>query len=227
MGDEGIYMDYIVKIAQPFVAYKGNEINQESIISALQTKCPAGYTVKDKHIGSVVFAKVVNKRLIDFFEPLCFKCDGNEQTSILTVSGYNYNKLELASECLGYRTSNYHAYNVMTNVMYNDYGTKIFKKVGEYMDYCSVIWDERDNSVIAGVTTPNDLYTHLYYGYTEHNHEIMFSNDRTILEQLCSEVEEMPENTYMKNGELYNFNDEKIKKETKPFIRKLVKKWPR
>ena len=55
----------------------------------------------------------------------------------------------------------------------------------------------------------------------------MFSNDRTILEQLCSEVEEMPENTYMKNGELYNFNDEKIKKETKPFIRKLVKKWPR
>ena len=86
------------------------------------------------------------------------------------------------------------------------------------MNFCSVIWDEDDNSLVAGVTTPKMLYTCLYYGYTEHNHEIMFSNDRTMLEPFCVEIKEMPDNTYMKNGELYNFNDEKIVKEPKPFI---------
>ena len=98
------------------------------------------------------------------------------------------------------------------------------------MHFCSVFWDNDDNSLVAGVTTPNSSDTHLYYGYTKHNHEIMFSNDRTILEQLCSEVKEMEENTYMKNGELYNFNDEKISTEQETFItntnseEKIVKK---
>ena len=66
--------------------------------------------------------------------------------------------------------------------------------------------------MIAGVTEPNNKYTHLYYGYTSKNRELMYSNSRELLEEFCSEVIEMDNNTYMKNGVFYTLEGEKISK---------------
>ena len=209
-------MDSSGQKMQSFIAYKGNEINHESIIKALQRKFVPFYFVKSEVRDNVIFAKVGIIKDTGRIEPFYIKWPGAERTSLLTVGGYNYNKLKLACECLN--CNFLYGSETITNAMYRKYGTGLFKKISEYMNFCSVIWDEDDNSLVAGVTTPKMLYTCLYYGYTEHNHEIMFSNDRTLLEPFCVEIKEMPDNTYMKNGELYNFNDEKIVKEPKPFI---------
>ena len=59
------------------------------------------------------------------------------------------------------------------------------------MDFCLVIWDNKENSLVAAVTKANNDYTHLYYGYTKRNHEMIFSNDKNILNKFCSEIYEM------------------------------------
>ena len=95
-------------------------------------------------------------------------------------------------------------------------GPKIFDSLSHDIHFCAVAKDCM--SLIAGVTESNNLFNHLYYGYTKQNHELMFSNMQTILSHFCSEVKEMPRNTYMKNGESNNFNDEKIRQEQKTLM---------
>lgn len=91
------------------------------------------------------------------------------------------------------------------------------------MHFCSVIYDNNSEDIIAGVTEPNSKYTHLYYGYTKRNNEIMFSNDADILQQFCEEVHEMDENTYMKNGELFTIDGDKVEKGKDPVLIKKTK----
>ena len=95
-------------------------------------------------------------------------------------------------------------------------GPKIFASLSHDIHFCAVAKDCM--SLIAGVTESNNLFNHLYYGYTKQNHELMFSNMQTILSHFCSEVKEMPRNTYMKNGESNNFNGEKIRQEQKTLM---------
>jgi len=47
------------------------------------------------------------------------------------------------------------------------------------------------------------------------NNEIMFSNNKEILEEFCKTIEKMPENTYMEDGQLYTLDGEKIVEEQK------------
>lgn len=76
----------------------------------------------------------------------------------------------------------------------------MFKDLNTYMHFCSVIWDKNKNCMIAGVTEPNSEYIHLYYRYTKKNHKWMFSNNEEILKKFCDEIQEMPNNSYMKDG---------------------------
>lgn len=82
--------------------------------------------------------------------------------------------------------------------------------LADRMDFCSVIWDGRSKELIAGVTEGSERYSQLFYGYTKENQEIMFSNDENVLKTFCDEIHKMDSNTYMKNGELYTINGEKI-----------------
>lgn len=91
------------------------------------------------------------------------------------------------------------------------------------MHFCSIIYDSNRGSIVAGVTEPNSKYTHLYYGYTKMNHELMFSNDENTLKQFCDEVYEMDENTYMKDGELFTLDGEKYEKDKNPALIKKTK----
>ena len=188
-----------------FVAYEGVEIDPSSIYTVLGKEWGYGVELRTEIKDNLLFIET-------FADPILIG-------SNLFVKAYNLAELSEVCRLLNFDFSVniYNASRIMCKLQ-SKYKTSFFKKFGRNMHFCSVFWDNDDNSLVAGVTTPNSSDTHLYYGYTKHNHEIMFSNDRTILEQLCSEVKEMEENTYMKNGELYNFNDEKISKEQKAFI---------
>lgn len=188
-----------------FAAYEGVEIDHSSIYTALGKEWGYGVELHTEIKGNLLFIETG-------VEPILIG-------SNLFVKAYNLDELSKVCRLLNFEFSvnMYNASRIMCKLQ-SKYKTSFFKKFGKDMHFCSVFWDKDDNSLVAGVTTPNSSDTHLYYGYTKHNHEIMFSNDRTILKQFCREVKEMEENTYMKNGELYNFNDEKISKEQKTFI---------
>lgn len=186
-----------------FIAYKGNEYNSGEILRALMGICPMDYAVYNDNRDDCVFAKI-GINIPDDNEPYY-----NSEDDILTVSGYNIEELERTIKVFKY---DYHCSSLshlFLNFMYVDYKTKIFKELANYMSFCSVILDGDDN-IIAGVTEPNGKYTHLYYGYTKKKRELMFSNDEKILMNFCDEIHEMPNNTYMKNGILYDLYGEKL-----------------
>lgn len=205
------------EMEKKFIAYEGVEIDPSSIYTVLGKEWGYGVELRTETMDNLLFIETGA-------EPILIG-------SNLFVKAYNLAELSEVCRLLNFDFSVniYNASRIMCKLQ-SKYKTSFFKKFGRNMHFCSVFWDNDDNSLVAGVTTPNSSDTHLYYGYTEHNHEIMFSNDRTILKSFCREVKEMEENTYMKNGELYNFNDEKISTEQKTFItntnseEKIVKK---
>lgn len=205
------------KSGQIFIAYKGNEIRRNEIQNALERRCPSNYTVNYKTGGNLIFAKVVYNNNTEDRDP-----HWNSDSGILTVNGYNQDEIERAIRNFSsYGIDDSDRYQRITNFMYIDYKANMFRKLGEYMHFCSVVWDRNSDSIIAGVTEPNSEYTHLYYGYTKQNYELILSNDETILEQFCDEITEMQENTYMQNGELFTLDGEKVERgKNTPLIKK-------
>ncbi len=205
------------KSGQYFIAYKGKEFSYEDIINALKEKCPSGYTVNFKTVDNSIFAKIVYDTYVEDRDPNWYRDRG-----ILTVNGYNQNEITSAKiHFNNYGINDSDRYHCLITYMYDDYQTDIFKKLSTYMHFCSVIWDRDSNTMVAGVTEPDCQYTHLYYGYTKQNQELIFSNNENILEEFCDEITEMQENTYMKNGELYTLDGEKIDiDKTTPLITK-------
>lgn len=218
-------MEISEKSGQIFIAYYGIEINNNSITSALTRKCPSNYTVNYKYrlspYGSdLIFAKIVYNRYREDRDP-----HWDDDTGILTVNGYNQIEIESANMHFSeYAINDADRYQRLTNHLYADFQEEMFLKLKKYMHFCSVVWDDHTHELIAGVTEPNDnKYTHLYYGYTRRENEIMFSNDKDILSEFCEDIEEMPSNTYMKNGEFYTLEGEKIQKSGTPTLIKSNK----
>lgn len=200
-----------------FIAYKGREYDEDDIVSKLRQACPSCYTVKSytRSEQGVVFAKIVYDNYTQDRDPYY-----NSQTKIMTVSGYNQQEI---SRAVGYYSrygiDDSDRYHILINKLYKDSEENVFRKLSEYMDFCTVIWDERTKELIAGVTDSESQYTSLFYGPTKRNGELMFSNDENILRYFCSEVKQMEPNTYMKNGSLFKITGEKIDS-SDPLIKK-------
>lgn len=154
------------KSGQIFIAYKGIEFSAFDITKALERRCPSNYTVNYKTGDDLIFAKVVYSNYVSDRDP-----HWDSESGILTVNGYNQYEIERAVRNFSnYGIDDEDRYQRITNFMYRDYKTTMFKKLSEYMHFCSVILDNNSGSLVAGVTEPNDEYTHLYYGYTKENH---------------------------------------------------------
>lgn len=189
-------MEKIEKGGQVFIAYIGTEFKKGDIECALNKICPMYYDVNSIVEDDLIFAKILKYEYAEDKEPYWNSHDG-----ILSVNGYNQDEIERAvTNFSNYDIHIYDKCHRITNFMYNHYNTKMFKMLSDYMHFCSVIYDQNNDSIIAGVTEPNNEYTHLYYGYTIKNRELMFSNDENVLGEFCDEIIEMPENTYMENG---------------------------
>lgn len=202
-------MEYSEKTGKWFVAYKGVDINLNDITNALKRICPNSYTVRTKTGNNLNFSKIVYASYEDDRDP-----HWDNDSGILTVNGYIQSEIQAAVRTYSkYNINDEDRYQRLTNYMYREYGTNIFNKLKEYMHFCTVIWDRNTNSLIAGVSEPANDFTHLYYGYTGRNHEVMFSNNEELLKQFCDEVKEMENNTYMKNGVLFTLDGTEIKED--------------
>ena len=205
-------MENTEKSGQIFIAYKGQEYEKDDIYSALYRICPTNYAVKRISDNNLIFAKIVYNSYTEDRDP-----HYNSRTGILSVNGYNQNEVERACrKFLKYGIAVSDRYQRITNCLYADSRENMFKELSQYMHFCSVIYDSNSKDIIAGVTEPNSKYTHLYYGYTKRDREIMFSNDASILLQFCDEVHEMDKNTYMKNGELFTLDGVKVEQDKEP-----------
>lgn len=196
------------KSGRTFIAYKGTEYSCHDIIARLNRECPSGYTIKSstRSDDDVIFAKVVYDNYKDDRDPYY-----NAQTGILSVNGYDQDEITRAvREYSSYEISDSDRYHTLINKLYRECGERVFSRLAGRMGFCSAIWDNRNKNLVAGVTEGNNKYTQLYYGYTKNNEELMFSNDENVLRDFCSEVKLMDKNTYMKNGELYTIDGEKI-----------------
>lgn len=203
-------MEYGEKAGQWFIAYMGHEIDKGDILNVLRRACQNDYAVNRKVIDDLIFAKIVYGTYLEDRDPYW-----NSENGIFTVNGYDQLEIKNANRTFSkYNISDEDRYQRLTNYVYGDYGTDMFKTLGEHMNFCSVIWNRADNSIVAGVTEPKGQYTHLYYGYTRRNHEIMFSNNQEIIKQFCENVMEMEHNTYMKNGEIFTLDGKPFKKGT-------------
>lgn len=198
-------MEEYERSGQIFVAYKGNEINLNDIAQKLEEKNSSyNYVVKKITKNNVLFAKIIYKTYPEDRDP-------HFEESIITVNGYNQSEIVKAVENLKYSTCDEDRMQRLTNYLYREYNTDMFKKLKQQrMHFCTAVYDGRTDELVAGVTLPNNEYTHLYYGYTPENKEIMFSNSKEFLEYFCDGVHEMEENTYFKNGNFYTLAGKKI-----------------
>ncbi len=210
-------MEEYEKSGKIFIAYKGTDYDEDDIASKLRQSCNSYFTVKSisRNDYGVIFAKVVYNNYTSDRDPYY-----NSQTKILTVSGYNQNEISRAiNNYSRYSIDDTDKYHVLINKIYKDYGETVFRKLADEMDFCSVIWDEKNRSLIAGVTDGESIYTSLFYGFTKRNGELMFSNNKEALSYFCNDIKQMEPNTYMKDGELYKITGEKING-TEPLIKR-------
>jgi len=192
-----------------FIAYQGVEFDCDDIRSILRTKCTYGYVIKAEVKNNVKFLKLVYNSCLEDRDPYY-----NSYTNLLTVNGYNQNEMQKVNG-IYYNINDDDKLHLVTNYMYRDKKIKMFEELSKYAHFCSVVYDSDSQSLIAGVTEPNNEYTHLYYGYTPRNKKIMFSNNREVLNNFCDDVVEMAPNTYYKDGKFYNLDGTEINKEKK------------
>ena len=189
-----------------FVAYKGREIDHDTILSRLRNKkTNSSNTVKAHRDSDLVFAKIVHDSYLEDRDP-------HHEKKILTVNGYVQEEIKNAERNFRYDIDDSDRKQRLINYLYRDFNVEVFRELKNYMHFCSVIYDYNNHDFIGGVTQPTNKYTHLYYGYTTRNKEIMYSNNKELLEEFCVNVTEMENNTYIKNDELYTLDGEKISK---------------
>lgn len=201
----------------PFVAYKGNDLQEIDIRKAIcNVILEDDYDDVDLYRGvnlvtdrDVIFAKYNDNIALPSYEPnrLINGCD-----KIIAVSSYLVKELDTVY-CLYSDDDDFHyRYSDIIPKMYSCHGKDMYQILSKHMHFCSVIWDKANNTLIGGVTKPANSYMHLYYGYTKRSHEILYSNNRKIVNILCDKAKEVPNNTIMLNDEKYAIKEEKLEK---------------
>lgn len=70
--------------------------------------------------------------------------------------------------------------------------------------FCSVIYDQNEQKLMAAVTLADSEYTNLYFGYRKTNGDLMYSNSKNIILHYCKNAYKMGNYTVMVNGEQVN-----------------------
>lgn len=192
---------------ESFVAYQGKEISPRVIVDAFLKRFPNMFWgIQDDLVFVQSFFH--QQRAQNHFGLACKK-------DVLIVSAFEQEQIAYVARKLRsrYFISDPAEYLLLIQKIYGDYDTGMFKALSEYANFCAVIWDQRKKQMLAGVTTPLKYFTHLHYGYTPQNHELIFSNDIRLLSLFVNDVITMEANTYMRDGVVYpimsvNYPDE-------------------
>ena len=209
-------------IGGAFIAYQGEEYSLEKLKRVLEInqeefEHTKSYTNPNYN---VLFAKnsvyAYFNYMESFLEPI-------KRESFITMCGYSKAEYE---NILPIKIDSLDIPEII-NTIFSEKKEIFFSYMSKKnMHFSGIIFDENRNELIAGITEPNEKYNHLFYGYTKKNHEIMFSNIKEVLLPFCDEIKEMPNNSYMKNKEIYKLDGKKLneqKKEEKNGVKQVIK----
>ncbi len=172
------------KDRQVFVAYKGGEVSPSMLRDRLVQLCDQN-GISHQKIKSLVNIDVamfkINLTSSLEKEPLC-----SSYYESCLVSSYDQLPQDLKM---------FSSHSLVFGIQYLMYKEMMFQGTRS-VSFCSVLYDRKQ----AGITEKKDPNVHLYYGYTKEKREMMFSNEREVLESFCDSICEMHSNTYMKNG---------------------------
>lgn len=189
---------------QYFIAYHGDDVSKDEIEVELRKRYRSSeQTVKMEGNHGETFGKIVLSSYVDDRDPYYDNTSG-----VTSVNGYNQTEIGRMINNYDLGITDDDQYSRATNYMYRKFGNRMFKKM-ENLHVCVAIYDVRKGELLAGVTEPNNQYTHLYYGHTSPNHEVMFSNNEELLKEFCNDVVEMPANSYMVDNQLYDLDGNK------------------
>ena len=189
---------------QYFIAYHGDDVSKDEIEVELRKRYRSSeQTVKMEGNHGETFGKIVLSSYVDDRDPYYDNTSG-----VTSVNGYNQTEIGRMINNYDLGITDDDQYSRATNYMYRKFGNRMFKKM-ENLHVCVAIYDVRKGELLAGVTEPNNQYTHLYYGHTSPNHEVMFSNNEELLKEFCNDVVEMPSNSYMVDNQLYDLDGNK------------------
>ena len=138
----------------------------------------------------------------------------NTDKNLIIAGDYNLEQMNKLKEKHDY-TANSEIQNSdeFMTYMYEKYGNEIFSKLQSSMDFCSIVFDSKKLSIVAGVTKPSNEYSHLYFGYTK-DESFIISNRKEIIEKLCQTVSELPNNSYIvadcKEKKLFTFEGQQV-----------------
>lgn len=196
-----------------FVGYKGDWIRDYELIDALNKYARSDEVVKSVAERGVFLGKIVPRAFENYRQPLnrCKKVSNSYD--YLVVGSHNLDQaMEMMRGKFGYIWS-------LQSLLCNQYAwckSEIFESLRDKLDFSAVIYDKKEQSLIAGNTTQHSAYSTLYYGYHEDKkYGLMFSNNAEIVDAFCSEVFVMPPNAYVQDGKLYWSNGRRVLQEPK------------
>ena len=198
-----------VKTGKYFVAYKGEDLSLYDLDSRLKKKngSSSDYTVKTYNDDRLLLSKIINREYQNDRDPF------QDRYGNCFVSGYVNEDLKRMIDSIGADITDSDRYHTVLSELYNDYGLDMFDMLARRnVHVCTAFY--ANGELIAGVTTPNSPLNHLYYGFTEENNELVYSNSEEYLKEVCNEVHELEENTYIKGGHKYRFDGTDLGKVT-------------
>lgn len=202
-------------VGKNFIAYQGSSLDKKQIEDVLQKFCSKDYVIKTESVNNVIFSKIIHQTTNNT-DPYW-----NNEDNVLTMSWYNESSFSLINDSLEndnvkYNLKNNELYKLI-NYLYKDNNINIFNILKKHAVFglvkgSIVIYDKKNNAFIAGVgySEENNEYCKMYYGFTREEHELIYSNNNKVLNHFCDEIFEMKQYTYIKNGTLYDFENQKI-----------------
>ena len=192
-----------------YIAYQGKEYSLEQIKEVLENNQEEYEKIKvySNTTHNVILAKNTFALAYNYSE---YYSEPFQRKSFITVCGYN--KVEYES-IIPLAIDSFQIPEKI-NELFSEKRESFFSFMSNpeyYIHFSGIGYDPNRNELIAGLTSPKGKYTQLFYGYTKKNHEIMLSNVKEILLSFCDVIKEMDNNTYMKNGAIYNIDSTMVK----------------
>lgn len=193
-----------------FIAYVGTYYTFEQIRSAFKDQIDDYHWVKSEKVDNAIFARIVYSPEEPIPNPFYNEKQEPYKNNYgdMVVSNYNESEFMNCRVEDGYSITNEYKYLIDK---YQHLDTDIFKELSNKLHFCAVIYDKLSSSLIAGITTPSNENNHLYVGKTCLN-ELVYSNNKKLLKRFCLEktIKELPNETFMKNGILYDLDGNEI-----------------
>lgn len=194
---------------ESFIAYYGNDLSLNDIVNRLRKiNNDTDYTVKSESNGKMKMAKIVYDNYLDDREPW-YKND------ILYVGGYDFEDIRKANDSFRrYDINDRDRYHALFACLYRDCQEGLFLRLSKEMPFSGVVYDINNQDWYAGRSYDGNKKSNLFYGFISPSNNIIFTNNKICIEDLCKEVFEVPEYTYFDGKEFICYKskrDEKIK----------------